>query len=710
MTGIGRLRPFLAALVAMVAAMACLPVPAGLAVTSKPVTTTSSGATFFGSTVLAGSTVPSARMIASELQGAGITITSATTTCVQGFNQPRDCTRSVQASGQLLVGTDRTPLAFTIDYEGDDDWTITIAAGAAGASYAPPGGAPVDLNQVSGTISMADGVESVDLAVAGVTYDGRTLSGTADITASGITATLALSTLIAPTGAPAGSLVVTVSNSAPPSFALQLGTGLLIPVTLDYTDADNWTASVPGGTSLPTATYPATVSGSVGKSGGVPSATLSVTAQIGDASVGMSATLTPAGISATGTVADVSISGWSEGRGDATNVTLTTGTVTVSSLTRSASLSGTFAVGTSTVTASADYYSASQWDISIADDSQGESNGGFGYGGASFNSLSGTISMTTAGLSTSLVVTGVTVGDATFDMTATITPQGFQASAVANDLTIGGFTLESASITIDTINPAASITAALKTDAGSFDVAMSAATLPGGGYDLTISASGADLDAGTADFKITQFGFTWTSDVPATGCTTLDVAVTGEVVMGNNTYDLQDAEIGVSCSTLTKFVFDLQVTHTPSFTNDGGGKTQTVTLEVNWFGDGTDSPYQQTFGSKGQFKGPQYSYVDGFFGSVDLSYKRSFSEEVDDRTFSKDIEVGLGFSLAAYQATTGAAWTTVVDVMGYFDADRVSGDVSCAFEAAPSVDFSCSGKVKYNPSWAGNYTHTWDNL
>jgi hypothetical protein len=229
-------------------------------------------------------------------------------------------------------------------------------------------------------------------------------------------------------------------------------------------------------------------------------------------------------------------------------------------------------------------------------------------------------------------------------------------------------------------------------------------------YDLTITATGADLAAGSEDFYLQSFGFTWSSTVPATGCSTIDVAVSGTAVMGNSSYDLQNAEIGISCATLTKFEFQLQVTHTPSYTNDGGGIEKVVTLYVNWYGDGTDSPYQQVFGSKGQFTGPSYDYVDGFFGSVDLSYKRSFSEEYGDRTFSRNIEVGIGFNLAVYQATTGAAWTVDVGAMGYFDADRVSGDIECDFEATPSRDFTCSGKITVNPSWAGKYHHTWDNL
>jgi hypothetical protein len=259
---------------------------------------------------------------------------------------------------------------------------------------------------------------------------------------------------------------------------------------------------------------------------------------------------------------------------------------------------------------------------------------------------------------------------------------------------VSGFELETASITVSSINPAAAITASLVTDAGTFDVAMSVAQADGNGcsdwscYDLTITATGADLAAGSEDFYLQSFGFTWSSTVPATGCST----------------------IGIACSTLTKFVFDLQVSHTPGFSNDGGGVTQTVTMEVNWFGDGTDSPYQQTFGSKGQFTGPSFAYVDGFFGSVDLSYKRSFSEKYKDKTFSKDIEVGIGFNLAVFQATSGAAWTVDVGAMGYFEADRVSGDIDCDFEATPSTDFTCSGKIRVNPSWAGVYHHTWNNL
>ena len=682
------------------------------------------GATVQGQSVNAGDTIPVLTLIASELRMTDVGVTSASTVCGSGAGRLGQCSPSVQATGTLTVGSDATPLAVALDYQGDADWTVTITAGSAGGSYSPPLGAPIDLNQLSGTITMANGVASTSLSITGVTYSGLSLSGTADISASGITATVALSSVPSASGGPTGALVVTVSNTAAPALALQVGAAgstMLIPVTLDFTDASNWTASIPEGTDLPAAAYPATISGSLAKTNGVMSATLGVTAQIGEGTIDMSATLAPGAITATATATNLTLTtltGQAAGDSGTTSssIALVNGTVTASTQSRSASMSGTFDIGGSTLTASGSYTSSTNWSISIAANSATGSGQTVGYRGASLDSLSGTVTMRVGGLTTSLTISGVAIGDATVDMVATISYQGIEASVTVADLTVSGFELETASITVSSINPAAAITASLVTDAGTFDVAMSVAQADGNGcsdwscYDLTITATGADLAAGSEDFYLQSFGFTWSSTVPATGCSTIDVAVSGTAVMGNESYDLQDAEIGIACSTLTKFVFDLQVSHTPGFSNDGGGVTQTVTMEVNWFGDGTDSPYQQTFGSKGQFTGPSFAYVDGFFGSVDLSYKRSFSEKYEDKTFSKDIEVGIGFNLAVFQATSGAAWTVDVGAMGYFEADRVSGDIDCDFEATPSTDFTCSGKIRVNPSWAGVYHHTWNNL
>jgi len=716
-----RMRNALTGLIVAILGLAWLAsahVPGAVAVPAAP--TTTSGATVQGQAVSAGDTIPVLGLGESGLRMSNVSVSSASTFCLSGNHR---CTASVEATGTLTVGADATPLDVAIDYESDDDWTVTITAGSAGSAYLPPRGAPIDLNQVSGTIAMTSGAVTSDLTVSGVTYNGLSLSGTAEISAAGITATVSLSSVPAASGGATGGLVVTLSNSAPPSLALQLGgagSTTLIPVTIDFTDSANWTASIPDGTDLPTATYPATISGSITKSNGVTSASLDVTAQIGDSSLDLSATLAPGAITATATATNLTLTTLTgqaaSGGSTSSSIVLTTGTVTVSTQARNASMSGTFDIGGATVTTSGSYASATDWSISIAANSATDSGQTIGYRGASVDALSGTVTMTGGGLTTSLAVSGVTVGDATMDMTATISNQGIEASATVQDLTVSGFELETATITVSTISPAAAITASLVTDAGTFDVDMSVAQATGTGcsnwscYDLTISATGADLAAGSEDFYLQAFGFTWSSTVPASGCSTIDVSVSGTAVMGNDTYDLQDAEIGISCSTLTKFVFDLEVSHTPSYTNDGGGTTKTLLLEVNWFGDGTDSPYQQTFGSTGQFKGPSYDYADGFFGSIDLSYKRSFSEKYDGRTFSKDIEVGIGFNLAVYQATSGAAWTVDVGAMGYFDADRVSGDIDCDFEASPSVDFTCSGKIRVNPSWAGVYHHDWNNL
>ncbi|MGB0613134.1 MAG: hypothetical protein ACPGN4_03165, partial [Miltoncostaeaceae bacterium] len=118
------------------------------------------GATVQGQSVNAGDTIPVLTLIASELRMTGVGVTSASTVCGSGAFRNGQCIPSVQATGTLTVGSDATPLAVALDYQGDADWTVTITAGSAGGSYSPPLGAPIDLNQLSGTITMANGVAS----------------------------------------------------------------------------------------------------------------------------------------------------------------------------------------------------------------------------------------------------------------------------------------------------------------------------------------------------------------------------------------------------------------------------------------------------------------------------------------------------------------------------------------------------------------------
>ena len=68
--------------------------------------------------------------------------------------------------------------------------------------------------------------------------------------------------------------------------------------------------------------------------------------------------------------------------------------------------------------------------------------------------------------------------------------------------------------------------------------------------------------------------------------------------------------------------------------------------------------------------------------------------------------ITIGMSVTVNPTTPSASG---FEFWGDFDADRVSGDVDCELPPGSS-DFSCSGKLRLNPSWAGVYHHTWSGL
>lgn len=366
--------------------------------------------------------------------------------------------------------------------------------------------------------------------------------------------------------------------------------------------------------------------------------------------------------------------------------------------------SATLYAGASTtpVQVSLQYADASNWSISLQRNGAPPTYVPTSSTSLNINALDGTITDSGGYVSYQLTLHGYVLGDATLDMVARVTSAGFEAGAVVADLAIGGFTLQSASVNVSSVSPAADIRAQLESDAGSFDVDIQATGLTGGGYHLVITADGADLKGGGGRFHMTSFGFSWQADVPATGCASFDVAITGAARVGNNELTLNNGELALSCTKVTKFVFSVTISH--KSTTDPQRKTATLT--INWFG--SMGEYTPTFGPKGEFTMTPIDYLQGFFGTVDLSRTYDFSQS----GFKRTVTLGIGFTVAAYTGYTVNNKFKVVDTgpvlsvgaAGYFDANRVSGDITCDFTTnmqTHAKDFDCGGDMRVNPPNAG---------
>ncbi len=376
-----------------------------------------------------------------------------------------------------------------------------------------------------------------------------------------------------------------------------------------------------------------------------------------------------------------------------TNVTVTS----TSSGTVSASATVYAGASTTPVAVALTYTDSNNWTVNV------QRNGaGAGYAPTSptsldINDVDGTITRAAGRMSYQLVLHGYVMGDGTFDMSVYIDSTGWVANTIVEDLQIGGMTLEHASIEVSTIDAFAEMQASLETTGGSFDADITV-TKPGnatpGQYTLSIDVEGADLKGASPTFQVNSFSFHYDVTTPTSGCTTIDTQAAMSVTTGSTTYSLNNVHVVVRCTTLTTFEFSLTVSHYQEW----NGVTKAGTLDIAWYG--TPGTFDMKYTD-------DIRYQSGFFGSLNLSASRTFSKKYRDRTFHRGVLVGIGFGVAVYQKSPGAQYTGGAIAGGYFDADRVSGDIGCAFI---SNDFRCGGELRLNPSWAGIYHYTWDNL
>lgn len=369
---------------------------------------------------------------------------------------------------------------------------------------------------------------------------------------------------------------------------------------------------------------------------------------------------------------------------------------------------------------SVSYTDENNWTIKVKRDSAGPFYTPPAGTALNISDVSGTITKEKGKLSYHLTLTGQTIGDGTFDMAVTVDRTGLVASALVENITVGGMTLKSASVVVTTATETANLTASLVTTGGNFDAKLDVTgpgpkngsknplcgvTIPNSDascqkqstYRIALTVTGADLAGSNPEFTLTSFGFSTVIDTMTYGCTFVDVAFQGSAKVGNNTYTLKNAEIAFCGEDLAKFIFAFAVSHYEPWSK----VTKTVELTVAW----TNIP-----GTYKTPSGDKVKYQQGYLGSVDLSAKREFKKKYDGKNFERNVEIGLAFGVAVYQPTSGAQYTSVIGLAGKFDADRVSGDIGCKFQVSPGTDSDCGGKLRLNPSWAGVYHHTWSDL
>lgn len=185
----------------------------------------------------------------------------------------------------------------------------------------------------------------------------------------------------------------------------------------------------------------------------------------------------------------------------------------------------------------------------------------------------------------------------------------------------------------------------------------------------------------TIDLEV--FTFETSADIPLNGgCASFEAEASGSLTVGSRTYTLVGANFAFDCDEITNLYLKVLYEHQVKWS----GLTAESYLELQY-------PYEED--------GKDYLY-----GDVGFSYDRDFSKEYSGKTFSKTVDVSFDMQLKLNPdnpVDAGFAFS------GKFDADRVSGEVGCSMDTGAG-DFTCEGKLRLNPSWAGVYHFNWGDM
>jgi len=187
--------------------------------------------------------------------------------------------------------------------------------------------------------------------------------------------------------------------------------------------------------------------------------------------------------------------------------------------------------------------------------------------------------------------------------------------------------------------------------------------------------------SGTINLK--TFTFNTSSNIPLQGgCASFSTAAQGQLTVGSRDYTLEGAQFNVNCNGVQKLYLKVLYQH-----------------KVKWNGVNATGYFELDYPKVISKK----SYL---YGDVGFSYKRHFSKKYKDRTFSRDVSVAFDMSLTLDPGNPAGAGFSFE---GDFDADRVSGAIGCSMDPG-GADFTCGGRLRLNPSWAGVYHFDWGDM
>ena len=165
-------------------------------------------------------------------------------TSVGSLNITASSTTS-HVSASITFGASGTTINAALSYTDSKNWSVSIAKNGA-ADAAAASGAPINFNNVSGTIAKTKGSLSTALSVTGVTVGSATFDANLTASSAGLVASASVDDLTLASGYTiqnASITVSTVSNTASISGAL-VANPTTVNVSASYTDTNDWSISV----------------------------------------------------------------------------------------------------------------------------------------------------------------------------------------------------------------------------------------------------------------------------------------------------------------------------------------------------------------------------------------------------------------------------------------------------------------------------------
>lgn len=283
-----------------------------------------------------------------------------------------------------------------------------------------------------------------------------------------------------------------------------------------------------------------------------------------------------------------------------------------------------------------------------------------------------------------------TFGSATLNVATQVSVDGFIFTETLSNLTLAGMTYETIALSITINDSGSDITFTAVMTSGMGDMAISSAFSSGSsGVKQSIDATLTDWSWASANVDIEQLHFASSASIPTTsgGCASFSAAADGNVRIGGSTLILEKGtSITITCKGVQQLMVDLTYIHTGY-----GPKTVSENLVLE---------YPKVING-----------VTYFYGEASFSYTRYFKKGYKNwagktKHFAAEVEISIGMSVSVNTKTPSksgfAFW-------GGFDASRVGGSLECSLPP-DSTDFSCSGEVSIDPSWAGKYHYDWNGL